>query len=132
MNRLRLVIVDDDASIRQMLRQLVENMDGEVIGEADDGHAGITAAERLQPDLLLLDVSMPGMGGFEAARQIRESMPDLPIIFVSQHANHAYVDEAFRCGAKGYVLKRAAATELLDAIHAVMADQPFRPLRITP
>ncbi len=132
MNRLRLVIVDDDALTRQMLRKLVESMDGEVIGEAKDGHAGISAAQSLQPDVLLLDVSMPVMGGFEAARQLRENMPELRIIFVSQHSNHAYVDEAFRCGAKGYVLKGAAATELHDAIQAVMAGQPFRSLRITP
>ena len=129
-NRLQLVIVDDDASIRQMLRQLVENMGGEVMGEAADGRTGVNAAERLQPDVLLLDVSMPVMGGFEAAHQLHESMPELAIIFVSQYANRAYVDEAFRCGAKGYVLKGAAATELPHAIHAVMADHLFRSPRL--
>lgn len=69
-NRWRL-IVDNDASIRQMLRQLIQAIDGEVIGEAEDGAAGITATEHLQPDILLLDVSMPVMGGFEAACQLR-------------------------------------------------------------
>ena len=132
MNRLRLLIVDDEVSTRQMLRQLVEDMNGEVIGEAENGLAGVNAAERLQPDVLLLDVSMPVMGGFEAARQLHESMPGLPVIFVSQHANRVYVDEAFRCRAKGYVLKRAAATELHDAIDAVMTDHLFRSLRIAP
>jgi CheY-like chemotaxis protein len=72
-NRLRLLIVDDEVSIRQMLRQLVEDMNGGVIGEAENGLAGVNAAERLQPDVLLLDVSMPVMGGFEAARQLHKS-----------------------------------------------------------
>jgi DNA-binding NarL/FixJ family response regulator len=129
---LRVVILDDNTSIHQMLRHLVEHMNGEVIGEAADGRARINAVERLQPDVLLLDVSMPVMGGFEAARQLHESMPVVAIIFVSQHPNQANVDEAFQCGAKGYVLKRAAAAELHDAIHAVMTGNLFRSPRITP
>lgn len=132
MSWLQVVIVDDDTSMRQMLRHLVERMNGDVIAEAEDGRAGLNTTERLHPDVLLLDVSMPVMGGFEVARQLHESVPALAIIFVSQQANQAYVNEAFRCGAKGYVLKQAAATELHDAIHAVMTGNYFRSLRIAP
>ena len=126
----RIVIVDDDTSVRLMLRHLIERINGEVIGEAEDGLAGLNAVELLQPDVLIMDVSMPMMGGFETARQVHATMPGLAIIFVSQHADQPYVDEAFRCGAKGYVLKQAAATELSDAIHAIMQGDLFRSPRI--
>ena len=125
MSRLQVVIIDDNASIRGMLRRLVENINGKVIGEAEDGRAGINAAERLRPDLLLLDISMPGMSGFDVARELHESMPQLAVIFVTQHASQAYVDEAFRCGAKGYVLKRAVAGELFDAVQTAMRGDVF-------
>ena len=132
MNRLQVVIVDDNASIRQILRHLVEGIHGHVIGEAEDGRAGVNAAERLHPDVLLLDISMPGMSGFEVVCQLQASMPELPVIFVTQHASPAYVDEAFRCGAKGYVLKRAVASELVDAIQAVMSGNLFRSFVLAP
>ena len=108
-----------------MLRLVIQGMDGNVIGEAENGKLGIDQAERLHPQLLLLDVSMPLMNGFTTARALKERMPQLPIIFVSQHPERAYADEAFRCGAQGYVLKRAAATELPHAIRAVLAGQVF-------
>ncbi len=123
---MQLLIVDDDRSIREMLRMLVQDMDCYVVGEADNGRSGIDEAERLQPQVMLLDVSMPFMGGFDAARTLKRRLPELRIIFVSQHSERIYAEEAFRCGAKGYVLKRAAATELPNAIRAVMSGQVFR------
>lgn len=75
---------------------------------------------------------MPEMNGFDVAGQLHESMPELAIVFVTQHASQAYVDEAFRCRAKGYVLKRAMAGELLDAIQAVMRGDTFRSLGLSP
>ena len=92
---------------------------------AENGQAGVNAAESLRPDLVLLDVSMPLMGGFPAARLLNVSMPDVPIIFVTQHTDRFYVEEAFQCGAKGYVIKRAAVTELPSAINTVMKGQVF-------
>ena len=125
MSHLQLLIVDDDDAIRSMLRHIVESDEYDVVGEAEDGHAGVNAAESLRPDLVLLDVSMPVMGGFLAARLLNAHMPELPIIFITQHVEQSYVDEAFRCGAKGYVVKRAAATELPDAIRTVITGQVF-------
>ena len=125
MGNLQLLIVDDNDVMRGMLRYIVERDQCEVVGEAEDGRAGVSAAEHLRPDLVLLDVSMPGMGGFPAARLLQAQMPQLPIIFVTQHFERSYVDEAFGCGAKGYVIKNAAATELPDAIQTVMAGQVF-------
>ena len=125
LSHLQLLIIDDDAIVRSMLRYIVESDEHSVVGEADNGQAGISAAEDLRPDLILLDVSMPVMGGFPAARQLAVNMPEMPIIFVTQHTDQSYADEAFRCGAKGYVIKRAATTELPNAIHTVMAGQVF-------
>ncbi len=125
MNYLQLLIVDDDAVLRSMLRYIVESNAHFVVGEAENGQAGVTAAESLKPDLVLLDVSMPLMGGFPAARLLNVRMPDVPIIFVTQHTDRFYVEEAFQCGAKGYVIKRAAVTELPSAIDTVMKGQVF-------
>jgi DNA-binding NarL/FixJ family response regulator len=125
LSHLQLLIVDDDAIVRSMLRYIVELDEHSVVGEAENGKAGVDAAENLRPDLMLLDVSMPLMGGFLAARLLNSRMPDLPIIFVTQHTDRFYVDEAFRCGARGYVVKQAAPKELPTAIHAVMAGQVF-------
>ena len=125
LSQLQLLIVDDDDAIRSMLRYIVESHKHDVVGEADNGHAGVNAAENLRPDLILLDVSMPVMGGFPAARLLNAHMPELPIIFVTQHAEQDYVDEAFRCRARGYVIKQAAMTELPHAIRTVMTGQVF-------
>jgi DNA-binding NarL/FixJ family response regulator len=121
----RLLIADDDAAMRNLLRRTVE-ADSDVVGEASNGQEAVTAAERLHPDLVLLDVFMPVMGGIEAARQIRERVPDLLIVFVSQHADIVYADEAFSAGAQGYVLKRALFSELREAMSEVLAGRAYR------
>jgi DNA-binding NarL/FixJ family response regulator len=107
MSRPRLLIADDHESMRYMFKLLAE-AECEVVGEAENGQEAVEAAERLSPDLLLMDVSMPVMGGFEAARLLRERLPELCIILMSQHAQRAYADEALRLGVKGYVLKEAS------------------------
>lgn len=122
---MRLIIVDDDQAIRQGLRTIAEALGAEVLAEADNGRAGIEQAERLRPELVLLDVSMPVMGGFPAARQLRSRWPDLRIIFISQHREWIYVEEALEIGANGYVWKQAAAAELDDAIQTVMSGGRF-------
>jgi DNA-binding NarL/FixJ family response regulator len=123
-SRQRVLIVDDHENIRQTLRRLVYG--GEVVGEAGNGQEAVEAAERLQPDLVLLDIAMPVMNGFAAAQLLRERVPEARIIFVSSYLDPAYVEEAFRLGAHGYVLKRAATTELTTAIEEVLAGRTFR------
>jgi DNA-binding NarL/FixJ family response regulator len=125
MQSTRLLIADDDAAIRAMIRDFL-NEDCEIVGEAENGAEAVDAAEQLHPDIVLMDISMPVMGGFAAAKQLKERMPDLLIIFVSQHPDPAYVEEAFRVGGSGYVLKRSAVRDLTTAIEHVRAGGTFR------
>ena len=124
MSRPRLLIADDHESMRYMFKLLAE-AECEVVGEAENGQEAVDAAEQLRPDLLILDVSMPVMNGFEAARLLRERMPELRVILTSQHAQRVYADEAFRLGVNGYVLKGAATTEVPLAIREVLAGRVF-------
>ncbi|MBV9404161.1 MAG: response regulator transcription factor [Acidobacteriaceae bacterium] len=120
----RLLIADDDPDIRAVLRESLEP-DWNVLGEAGNGFEAVRATERLRPDVVLLDVSMPIMNGFAAAKRIKQIMPDVLIIFVSQHSDAAYLEEAFRLGASAYVLKRAAMTDLGLALESAMAGRTF-------
>jgi PAS domain S-box-containing protein len=122
-NRPRLLIVDDDAEVRRVLRHIVQKASCEVVGEAEHGKLAISLAEELHPDIIVLDVNMPVMGGFPAARELRRRLPHARVVFVSQHSNQMYISEAFSCGASAYVLKSSAATELPKAIHAAMVHQ---------
>jgi two-component system nitrate/nitrite response regulator NarL len=124
-NGMRVLVVDDDSSIRLMLTHIVEDAGADVVGEADNGHDAIEASRRLKPDVVLLDISMPLMGGFPAARWIQNNMPKLVIIFVRQHRERSYREEAMDCGAKGYVIKSAAVNELPKAIEAVETGQIY-------
>jgi DNA-binding NarL/FixJ family response regulator len=128
----RVLIVDDDEAIRDGLRHIVENLGAEVIAEADDGRSGIESAKEYEPELILLDVSMPGMNGITAARQLLEIMPKVPIVLVSQHSNRVYAEEAMQIGVKAFVLKRSAVTELPAAIPAVMQGSTFISPTIVP
>jgi two-component system nitrate/nitrite response regulator NarL len=124
MTRTRVLIADDHVSVRIALRRLLSE-DFDIAGEASNGQEAVDASEELRPDVVLMDVSMPVMSGLEATRILHERMPQLRIVFVSQFADAAYADEVFRLGGSGYVLKRAAATELPDAIRAVMSGGTF-------
>jgi DNA-binding NarL/FixJ family response regulator len=123
---LRVIIVDDNEPFRQCLRSITESCGAEVVAEAEDGQMGVDTAERVQPDLVLLDVTMPVMSGFVAAQRMRERLPSVQIIFVSQHQDRLYADKAFESGADGYVLKRSAATDLAAALEAVLSHRTFR------
>jgi DNA-binding NarL/FixJ family response regulator len=125
MNPVRLVIADDDPGIREALRMIAEDLGAEILAEADNGCAAIREAELHHPQVLLLDASMPIMGGFPAARYLHEHIPDLRIIVISQHNLKAYAEEALQIGAKGYLLKAAVARELGPAMDAVMDGGTF-------
>jgi PAS domain S-box-containing protein len=121
----RLLICDDDPEIRSLLVDLV-TPGCEVVGEAWDGQEAVDLALQLVPDLMLLDISMPGMGGLEVARLLRERLPRIRIIFVTEKRERSYVDQAFALGAQGYVLKSMAASELPIALREVSAGREFR------
>ncbi len=124
MNTPRLVIVDDSALMRQAI-EMVLDCQYEVVASVPDGEGAVTAAARFAPELVLLDISMPGVNGFEAARQIKLASPVTSIIFVSEHERKSYVDAGFLAGASGYVFKNQIASDLAPAIRTVLAGKEF-------
>jgi DNA-binding NarL/FixJ family response regulator len=119
MRKPRVLLADDHTLVLEGFRKILDDH-CEVVGTAEDGRALLDAAIRLQPDLVLLDISMPLLNGIDAARQLKKHSPGIKLVFVTMHADRAYVNEAFNAGASGYLLKRSAATELAQSIEAVM------------
>lgn len=126
MSKLRIMIADDHGVLRAGLRALLNaELDMEVIAEAEDGSIAITKAREYQPDVILLDVSMPGTGGLQAIRHIRKAAPACKVLILSMHDDESYLREALKAGASGYALKKAADVELLSAIRAVHRGEVF-------
>jgi len=124
MKRPRVLLADDHTLVLDGLRKILEP-ECEVVGAVEDGRSLLAAAEQLKPDIILLDISMPLLNGVEAARRLRTAVPGAKVIFVTMHADATYVAEAFRAGASGYVLKRCASMELLNAIHQVLSGRAY-------
>lgn len=122
--RPRVLLADDHALVAAGLSKLLEQ-DFNLLGTVSDGRALITAAKTENPDVVLTDISMPMLNGLEAARQIRTTLPNCKIVFVTVHSDSAYVKEAFRAGGSGYVLKRSAAEELPVAIREVLNNNLY-------
>lgn len=123
---MRVVIADDHAVVRSGIRAVLERHEGvEVVAEAEDGEAALEAVRRERPDLAIVDVKMPKMNGLEATRAIKAEAPDVAILILSMHEDERYLFEALRAGASGYVLKRQADTDLLDAVETVARGEPF-------
>jgi two-component system response regulator NreC len=117
---LRVLIADDDPMLRDGLRSLLESKeDIEVIGEAGDGTEAIELSRALRPDVVIMDISMPRLNGFEATRRLKASDPTVKVIGLSVHSNNLYVVEMLEAGAAGYVLKAAVYDELYPALQAV-------------
>ena len=115
---IRVLLADDHETVRQGLRLLVDHQDDmQVIGEASDGAAAIRQAQALKPDVVVMDLSMPGMNGLAATRALKKTNPEIAVITLTRHEDEAYLQELLRAGVSGYVLKQSASTELLDAIH---------------
>ncbi|WP_369685855.1 response regulator [Thermoflexus hugenholtzii] len=129
---IRILIVDDHAIVRAGIRALLQLYpDFEVVGEAADGHEAILQTRRLQPDIVLMDIGMPGMDGLAATREIVRVAPRTRVLILSQHENREYVMPALRAGASGYVLKRAPDETLIRAIRAVYAGETYMDPRLT-
>jgi DNA-binding NarL/FixJ family response regulator len=118
MKRIRLLIADDHVMFAQGLESLLRD-EFQLLGTAGNGEELVEATKRLQPDVILVDISMPVLNGFDAVRQITESGTNAKIIFLTMHDDATLVSEAFRCGASGYILKHAAGEELVNAIREV-------------
>ena len=132
MNRIRVVLADDHTLVRAGIRALLERAEEiEVVGEAGDGHEALELIRRQTPDVVLLDVVMPGVNGFEVLRHIREEFPSVRVIILSVHETEEYAASALQRGAAGYLPKKAASSELVEAIKKVMVDEIYVSPKIT-
>lgn len=129
---IRVVIADDHAVVRQGIRGVLEEIDGlEVVGEAGDGTAALSLTETHHPDLVVLDVTMPGKTGIEVARALRDAGTGVRVLLLSMHDEPEYVLEAVRAGADGYVLKDVSPAELRAAVTAVHEGREYFSARVT-
>jgi DNA-binding NarL/FixJ family response regulator len=123
---LRVILADDHTLVRAGLRSLVEQLkEATVIAEAKDGHEVLTLASEHHPDVVLMDLSMPGMNGLEAALRLKKEQPQIKIIVLSMHASEEYVLQALRAGASGYLVKDSAPLELALALQAVARGETY-------
>lgn len=130
--RLRVVIADDHAVVRQGIRSVLEESgELEVVGEAADGAEALALIEEQAPDVVLLDVTMPGKTGLEVAKELRDAGREIGILVLSMHDEPEYVLEAVRAGADGYVLKDVAPAELREAVAAVREGREYFSARVT-
>lgn len=126
MKKIRVVIADDHTIVRKGLCALLEGArDIDVVGEAENGRDAMKMVEKLLPDVLLMDISMPGLNGLEATRQLKKRFLKLKILILTMHDNEEYIFETLRAGASGYLVKRSAPDELISAIHAVQRGDSF-------
>ena len=120
--KIRVLIVDDHGTMREGLRMLVNSQaDMEVTGEAADGREAIWLAQKLSPDVVVMDISMPGLNGLEATKKLTESLPDVRVLALTRHTDDGFVRQLLAAGAAGYALKSRSADELMRAIRTVVA-----------
>jgi len=126
MRKTRILLADDHKLMRSGLKALIEQQpDLTVVGEADDGRQAVALAASLKPDLLVMDIGMPNLNGIEAAHQITQANPATAIVILSMHSDESYVLRALKAGAKGYLLKDSAESDLIRAVHAVAGGKSF-------
>jgi two-component system response regulator NreC len=126
MAKAKVLLVEDHVIVRQGIKALFsDEPDLEIVGEADDGRAALQSVSELEPDVVLMDISMPGLNGIEATRQIRQNHPEVKVVVLSMHSNEEYVFQVLRAGASGYVLKQSDSSEVLTAIRAALAGGSF-------
>ena len=129
----RLVIADDHDLVRAGLRSLFAGEQGlEIVGEAADGHRAVELCRRLEPDLLLIDVRMPGLDGLAATRAVKDAHPETGVIIVTMHESADYLVEAARAGVAGYILKGATRRDFVAAVRQVLRGEPMLPPELAP
>ena len=124
--RLRILLADDHVVMRQGLKLLIEGQkDMIVVSEAGDGASAVQQAQELKPDVIIMDISMPGMNGLVATRTLKRVLPDAVVVTLTRHGDDAYLQELMRAGASAYVLKQSAPVELIQAIRACAAGGQY-------
>ena len=119
---IHILLADDHTILRAGLKMMLNAQpDMEVIGEAHDGRQALHEALRLHPDVILMDITMPDMNGIEATRQVKKQLPEVKVLILTMHENDEYVFQALRAGASGYMLKEAADTDLINALHVIQS-----------
>jgi DNA-binding NarL/FixJ family response regulator len=125
-SKIRILLADDHAILRAgLVRLLNEESDIEVVGEADNGREAVQKVQELHPDIVLMDIGMPVMNGMEATKQIKKRDQDVKILVLTMHDNEEYLFQVLQAGASGYVLKKAADSDLVNAIHVVNRGDCF-------
>jgi DNA-binding NarL/FixJ family response regulator len=123
---IRILLADDHVTVRHGLRLLIDGEgDMQVVSEASDGNTAIEQARMSKPDVIVMDISMPGMNGLVATRKLKQVQSDAAIVTLTRHTDEAYLQELLRAGVSGYVLKQSPPTELLQAIRAVAAGRQY-------
>jgi two-component system response regulator NreC len=126
MSQIRIALADDHAVMRTGLRLVLERQsDFTVVGEVSDGREAVALAQKEAPDVLVMDIGMPNLNGIEAARQVAAIAPQVAVVILSMHSDEAYVLRALKAGARGYLLKESAESDLIAAIRAVHAGKAF-------
>jgi len=126
MRKIQILIADDHKLMRSGLRLLIEQQsDCSVVGEASDGREAVSLAKSLRPDVVVMDISMPSLNGIEAAQQITQHHPETGVIILSMHSDESYVLRALKAGAKGYLLKDSAESDLILAVRAIAMGKSF-------
>lgn len=124
--KIKILIADDHTLVRAGLAAFLKiSEDFEVVGDAADGVEAIEAARKLKPDVILMDIAMPTLGGLEATTEIKKTNPDIKILVLTQYDDTLYVRRFLKAGASGYILKKAVTTDLITAIHAVAAGEMY-------
>jgi len=124
MKRARLLLADDHTLVMEGFRRILES-EFDIVGAVEDGKTLVSEASRLKPEVILVDISLPGLNGMEAARQIKRNLPKAKIVFLTMHADLTYLRDAMRLEASGYLLKSSAGRELLKAVREVLAGQTY-------